>query len=93
MAAVAKLTVTVSSRGQIPLPKTIRDQRRWRPGTQLIVENTEDGVVLKTAPVFAPTRPQDVFGSLGHVGRAKTLNELQAAIGKEARRRHAPGGH
>ena len=88
MSTAKKLTTIVSTKGQIILPKIIREQRRWQPGTRLVVEATDDGVLLKAAPLFAPTRPKDVFGSLGHAGRPKTLEEMQAGIAKEARRRH-----
>ncbi len=44
--ASQKLTTTVSTKGQVILPKAIREQRRWRPGTRLVVENTARGVIL-----------------------------------------------
>ncbi|HEY7244401.1 MAG TPA: AbrB/MazE/SpoVT family DNA-binding domain-containing protein [Xanthobacteraceae bacterium] len=86
MAATKKLTTTVTTKGQVVLPQTIR-QRRWQPGTQLIVEDTDAGVLLKPAPLFPPTRPTDVFGSLRHAGPPKTLEQMQAGIAREARRR------
>jgi AbrB family looped-hinge helix DNA binding protein len=89
MAIAKKLTTTVSTKGQVILPKAVREQRRWQAGTQLVVEDTRDGVLLKAAAVFAPTHPKDVFGSLRRAGPAKTLKEMQAGIAEEARRRHA----
>jgi AbrB family looped-hinge helix DNA binding protein len=38
-----KLTTTVSSKGQIILPKAIGQRRNWAPGTRLEVEETPDG--------------------------------------------------
>jgi AbrB family looped-hinge helix DNA binding protein len=89
MATAKALTTTVSTKGQIILPKAIRQQRRWHSGTRLVVEDTEDGVLLKPAPLFAPTDPKDVFGLLRHRGPPKTLEQMQAGIAREARRRHA----
>lgn len=89
MAPREKLTTTVSTKGQIILPKAIRQQRHWEAGTRLIVDSTSEGVLLKAAPVFAPTRAKDVFGSLPHAGPPKTLEEIEAGIAAEARRRHA----
>ena len=89
MVAAAKLTTIVSTKGQVILPKAIRQQRRWEAGTRLTVENTPEGVLLKPAPVFAPTRPKDVFGSLPYAGRAKTIEEMEAGIAAETKRRHA----
>jgi AbrB family looped-hinge helix DNA binding protein len=60
MEDVEILTTTVSSKGQVILPKAIRDRRNWQAGTCLVVEDTPDGVLLKATPPFAPTRPEDV---------------------------------
>jgi AbrB family looped-hinge helix DNA binding protein len=93
MPASERLTTTVSTKGQVILPKTIRDQRHWNAGTRLIVENTADGVLLKAAPIFAPTKPEDVFASLPHQGEPKTLKEMDARIAAEAKRRHTRDRH
>lgn len=89
MARSEKLTTIVSTKGQVILPKAIRDQLHWEPGARLTVEDTGDGILLKAAPVFAPTRPADVFGSLAFAGPPKTLDEMDAGIAAEAKRRHA----
>ncbi len=49
-------TTRVSTKGQVILPKAVRQRRHWGPGTRLLVEETPDGVLLKAAPIFAPTR-------------------------------------
>ena len=89
MAAAEKLSTIVSTKGQIILPKAIREQRHWPAGTRLMVEDTKDGVLLRTAPVFAPTRGEDVFASLPYQGPPKTLAAMEAGIAAEAKRRHA----
>jgi AbrB family looped-hinge helix DNA binding protein len=91
MAASEKVATTVSTKGQVILPKAIRDRRRWGPGTRLLVEDTPDGVLLKPASLFPPTRPEDVFGILKYSGPAKTLEEMDAAITAEVKRRRARG--
>jgi AbrB family looped-hinge helix DNA binding protein len=82
-----RLTTTVSTKGQVILPKGIRQQRRWDAGTRLVVEDTEEGVLLKAAPLFAPSAIDAVFGSLPFAGKAKTVAEMDAAVAAEARRR------
>src|SRR5688572_6285147 len=82
MAIGEAATTTVSTKGQVILPKAIRQRRHWGPGTRLVVEETPDGVLLKAAPVFAPTRPQDVAGMLAYTGSPKTLEQMEA--GSEA---------
>jgi AbrB family looped-hinge helix DNA binding protein len=91
MASAERATTTVSTKGQVILPKAIRERRRWRAGTRLVVEDTPDGVLLKPAPLFAPTRPEDVAGMLAYTGQPKTLEEMDAAITAEVKRRHARG--
>ena len=84
MAAVHKLTVRLSTKGQLILPKSIRQRLRWNAGTRLTVEDTAEGVVLKQAPIFDPASPDEVFGSLKVSGPPKTLEEMDAAILAEA---------
>jgi AbrB family looped-hinge helix DNA binding protein len=91
MPAAETLTTTVSTRGQVILPKAIRERRNWQPGTRLVVEDTPDGVLLKAAPVFAPTRPEEVAGMLASRGRSRTLEEMDAAITAEVKRHRASG--
>ncbi len=82
-------TTTVSTKGQIILPKPIRQALGWEPGARLIVQRMPDGVLLKPVPVFATTRPEEVFGRLASEGAPKSLAEMEAGILAEARRRHA----
>ncbi len=89
MATAEKPTTTLSTKGQVILPAAIRRRRHWQAGTRLVVEETQDGVLLTPAPLFAPARPEEVFGSLPHEGPPKTLEDMQAGIAAEARRRHA----
>ena len=89
MASADKLTTTVSTKGQVILPSAIRQRREWVAGTRLLVEETAEGVLLKPLRAFAETRPKDVFASLPHHRRSKTLEEMDAGVLAEARRRHA----
>jgi AbrB family looped-hinge helix DNA binding protein len=86
-----KLGTVVSTKGQVILPKAIRLKRKWPAGTRLIVEDTPDGVLLRSEPVFKPTRPEDVFGMLKYGGKPKTVEEMDAAVVAEVKRRHARG--
>jgi AbrB family looped-hinge helix DNA binding protein len=81
------LTTTVSTKGQVILPKAVRERRDWSAGTRLVVEDTADGVLLKRAPAFAPTRPEEVFGMLPRGDAPKSVEEMDAAVLLEARRR------
>jgi AbrB family looped-hinge helix DNA binding protein len=90
--AMTSSTTTVSTKGQVILPKAIREQLRWDVGTRLVVEQTADGVLLRPMmTLFAPTRPEDVSGCLPYTGRPKSIEEMDAGVAEEARRRHARG--
>jgi AbrB family looped-hinge helix DNA binding protein len=83
----ARVTTMVSTKGQVILPKAVRDQRQWGAGTQLIVEDTPEGVLLKQAPQFAETTIDAVFGSLNYTGPALSLEDMEKAVAREAKRR------
>ena len=89
MAPPDKLTTVVSTKGQVILPKAIRDRYHLDAGTRLTVETTQHGILLKPAPSFAPTRMENVFGCLPWHGAPKTIEEMDASIAAETRRRHA----
>jgi AbrB family looped-hinge helix DNA binding protein len=84
-------TTRLSTKGQIILPKAIRNSRDWRPGTAFTIEETGDGVLLRPAAQFPPTRLEDVAGCLRSGRKPKTLTQMRAAIGREVVRRHDLG--
>ena len=88
----ATAKTTVSTKGQVILPKAIRDKHKWTPGTELNVEETPEGVLLTPARYFAPTKFEDVRGMLrgkGKLppGRSLSIEEMDQAVMAEARRR------
>ena len=91
MSAAKKLTTTLSTKGQLILPKAIREQKQWRPGTRLVLEETPEGVLIRAAPLFAPTTVDRVFGCLKYNGPPKTLEEMDEGITAEVKARHARG--
>lgn len=81
-------TTVVSTKGQVILPKAVRDRQKWDAGTRLVVEDRPDGVLLKRERLFPETRPEDVYGSLKYDGPPKTIEEMDAGVLEEARRRY-----
>ena len=86
-AAQERLTTVISTKGQVILPKAIRDLRHWTAGTRLVVESTSEGVLLKPASVFPPSSVDQVFGALEHKGAALSTEDMEAAVASEAKRR------
>jgi AbrB family looped-hinge helix DNA binding protein len=89
--AEAMETTKLSSKGQIILPKAIRDAHAWQPGTEFLVEDTPDGVLLRPRKAMEPTRLEDVAGSLKYEGPAKSLEEMERAIAEELEERRGRG--
>jgi AbrB family looped-hinge helix DNA binding protein len=80
-------TTKLSSKGQIVLPSSIRLARKWKPGTELAVENRPEGVLLRPLKPFQETRLAEVVGSAGYKGPRRTLKDMENAILREARKR------
>lgn len=73
-------TTKLSSKGQVVLPKSVREQHGWAPGTEFVVESTPDGVRLRARTQFPQTELGQVFGSVPHAGPAKTIEEMDAGV-------------
>ena len=89
MAHLDPPVTTVSTKGQVVLPRAIRQRQAWPAGTRLTVEETPDGILLRRAPVFSPSRPEDVFATLHRNGAPVSVEDMNAALLTEAQRRHA----
>lgn len=81
------MTTRISTKGQVILPKAIRDRRDWEAGTRLLVEETPEGVLLRRARAFPETRPETVFGALPRPPAPVSLEDMDAAVLAEAGRR------
>ena len=87
MVKASSLKTKVSTKGQVILPKAIRDKRGFGPGAELIVEERPEGVLLRPSPKAGATRYEDVRGSLGPVDRVVSIEEMHEGVLEEARRR------
>jgi AbrB family looped-hinge helix DNA binding protein len=79
------LNTTVSSKGQVVIPKEVRESHGWAPGTLLTIEDQGDGILLRPVPAFPPTTVDDLLGCLPYAGKAKSLEEMDAGIAEGAR--------
>lgn len=75
-------TTKLSSKGQVVLPKAVRDALKWQPGVDLTVEKGDDFVVLRRSRPFPPTTIDEVSGMF-KVDRPITDAEIEAAIDAE----------
>lgn len=80
-------TTKLSSKGQIVLPRSIRNARKLRPGTEFSVEETAEGILLRPLKPFPTTSVEQVFGCLHYTGQAKTVEQMHEAVLAEASQR------
>ena len=84
-------TTKLSSKGQVVLPKSVREARSWEPGTEFGVEEVPEGILLRPLRPFPSTSFDEAFGCLKYTRRAKTLRQMEKAIARGVRARHDRG--
>ncbi|MCP4360833.1 MAG: AbrB/MazE/SpoVT family DNA-binding domain-containing protein [Chloroflexi bacterium] len=73
-------TTKLSSKGQVIIPKWLREANNWQAGLELIVVDTDDGILLKSKHPFAATTIEEVAGCLSYDGPPKTIEEMETAV-------------
>jgi len=76
---------TLSTKGQIVIPKGIRERHGWIPGSAIELEELDDGVVLRLNRRFPRTTIGNLLGCVTYAGPAKTLEEMDQGIAEGAR--------
>jgi len=84
-------TTRLSSKGQLVLPKSIRDADNWSEGTEFLVERVADGVLLRPLRPVPATRLEDVIGSAGYRGPARSDADIARAIERGVKVRRGRG--
>jgi AbrB family looped-hinge helix DNA binding protein len=74
-------TSTLTSKGQVTVPKEIRDRLGLRPGHQLSFEIEPDGKLVVRVKTVALS---SLAGMLRRRGKKQTLRDLDEAIGRGA---------
>ena len=75
----------LSSKGQVVIPKALRTALGWENGQELVMEETGHGVLLRSIRKLPETTLDDVVGCLAYQGPAKSLEEMEQAIGEGIR--------
>ena len=76
----------LSSKGQVIIPKGVRERHGWSAGVELEVDDQGDSVVLRRAGPCQPTRLEDVYGYLKHDGPPISVAAMDEAMRREARK-------
>ncbi len=70
----------LSSRGQVVIPKEIRDRCGWSPGTALEVVEVGGVVHLRPATVPSESSATSIFGCIPYGGPPVSVDEMNAGI-------------
>ena len=81
------MTTKLSTKGQLIIPKELRERLGWTTGTELELEDRGDSVVIRPVADVPGTKPSEVIGCLRYSGRPRTLEEMEDAVLKRARER------
>jgi AbrB family looped-hinge helix DNA binding protein len=73
-------TTRLSSKGQVIIPKELREAHQWEVGQELIAVDVGDGILLKSNSAFQETNLEQVAGCLKYGGESKSLEEIEDAI-------------
>lgn len=75
------LTTTLSTKGQVVIPKAVRDAMAWPDGMTLAIEPHAQGVLLSAAKhYFAPSDPETILGCMNYKGPALSLDEIDKKL-------------
>ena len=74
------MRVKTTSRGQVVIPKRVREALNIRAGSELTVESSADAVTFRLPPKTRRRSIDELIGCLPHAGRAKTLQEMEQGI-------------
>lgn len=86
-------TTRLSAKGQVVLPKGVRDANGWAPGVEFIVENTPAGVLLRARSGRRSGSIADLAGALKGAGRKRPVSQeaMESAIAAGVKAKHARG--
>jgi AbrB family looped-hinge helix DNA binding protein len=73
-------TTRLSSKGQVIIPKALRDMYHWEPGDKFLVTDTGHGLLLTPIRPFPTTSLDEVVGMLNYSGPPITVEEMDVAI-------------
>ena len=77
-------TITLSSKGQVVIPKEIPNELHWEAGTRLSLVSSAGGVTIKAIPRGTGRRLEDLIGMLKHDGAPLSTEDLCQPVGYSA---------
>jgi len=81
------MTTRLSTKGQLIIPKEIRERHGWGAGIELEIEDRGDALLLRRVTDVPETTLEELLGCTGYQGPAHSLEEMEAGVAKGARRK------
>ena len=79
-------TTRLSTKGQLILPKELRERHQWKAGTEFEVFEKGNDLVLRPVDRLPETTLDEIVGCIKYDGPPRSLREMEEAIEREARK-------
>jgi AbrB family looped-hinge helix DNA binding protein len=83
------METTMSSKGQIVIPRQIRQNHGWQPGVSFTITEKDNSLILVQVSTKKTTKLKDVIGCAGYQGKKKSFAQMDTGILEEAKRQAA----
>ena len=82
-----RFLVRLSGKGKLVVPEEVRVRYGWTEGTEILLEDQEDTLVLRTPQLFPETTLEELVGCAEYKGPTRSLEEMEVGIAVGARER------
>jgi AbrB family looped-hinge helix DNA binding protein len=86
------METTLSTKGQVVLPKELRESKSWKAGTKFTIEQTADGILLRPKRMFKRTTLADLK-PLKWKGKPLTIKAMDEAVADVVWKEYVRGRH
>ena len=76
----------LSSKGQVVIPKAVRDALHLEPGTEFTVKTQDKQIILQPVRSRKRLKARDLVGSVTYTGPALSIEDMEAAISRRIRK-------
>ena len=77
---------TLSAKGQVVIPRAVRERHAWGAGTEFSVEDQGNVIVLRPIGLGPSAAVESLLGCTGYHGPPKSLEDMDDGIARGARR-------
>ncbi len=79
-------TTRLSTKGQVVLPKSLRARRRWVRGTEFVLREYDEGILLTPKKSGRGGNWESLIGCVSYHGPRKTIAQMDRAVEAAAKR-------